>query len=269
MENRIRTFIFIVASWMVATTTIASDIAFLEGDWTIAEEASLAAMATQENLTDPQLEEKRSSLIDSLRTKQPKLSIDDKRLGLVIGNKTMVMDYQVDRVSDYAVELTVTLDGQTHSVRIDRFGNHLIRLVLGGNYDWYVWKRASGGTSALDEQFIQPPTKDPQQEQPEDVFKRVARRADQGDYAAIHAMHSMTSRGSNSVEDIAQRWGRLKSDLNYQDLQIRQSSRMAQHPGVWFVQGRYQRGDQKGPNFSLYFKTIDGAWRIVSMPELE
>lgn len=269
MDNRILHFAFVFAAWLTAISVHAESIEFLHGDWEIANEASLYAMAEREGLTDAQLEERRATLLETLRSKQPKLGIDEQRLGLVIGNKTMVMDYRVTRVTDYSVDLDITFDGQTVDGRIDRFGNHLIRLVLGGNYDWYVWQRASGGESALSDRFPQPAPGGQADQQPEDVFRQLARLADGGDFTAIHAAHSDISRGRNSVEDIADRWTALRSNLTYDDLQVRDSAVMAQHPGVWFVEGRYQRGKQRGPIFSLYFRNIDGAWRVVSQPELQ
>lgn len=269
MEHRIAQLALIALCWVTASAVNAESIEYLHGDWEIATEASLVAMAEREGLTDSQLEEHRSKLIEDLDFKQPRLGIDEQQLGLVIGNKTMVMDYQVTRATNYSVNLNITFEGQPVEGRIERYGDHLIRLVLGGNNDWYVWQRASGGESALSDRFVQPPPSDNQADQPEDAFKRLARLADQNDFDSIHAAHSPTSRSRNTPDDIATRWAQFNIGLGYDDLQVRETSTMAQHPGVWFVEARYQRGKRKGPIFSLYFKTIDGSWHVVSQPDLQ
>ena len=269
MEKRILTFVLSIITWMMASTVGAAGIESLRGDWEIAPEASLIAMAEREGLSDTELNENRARLLSRFESQQPVLSIDDQRIRMVIGDKSFVMEYQVSRVTDYSIDLELTLDGQTLPGRIDQFGPHWIRLATGGDNDWYVWRRASGGESALDDRFTQPPSADDSVQSPEALFKRLARLAEQGNFAAIQVLHSDSSRNRNDVDKIANRWSQLSSGLGPDDLQVRDVSVMAQHPGVWFVEGRYRRGKQSGPIFSLYFREIDGDWRVVSLPDFE
>jgi len=269
MENRILTSALIIVAWLAASKASAAGIESLSGDWEIAPEASLVALAEREGLSDAEMTDNRAKLLRRFESQQPILSIDDQRIGMVIGNKTIVMGYQVTQTTDYSIGLELTLDGQSVPGRIDRFGPQWIRLATGGDNDWYVWRRASGGESALDERFVQPPSEDDSGQSPEALFKRLARLAEQGNYSAIQVLHSDASRSRNDMDKIANRWNQLSSGLAADDLQVRDASAMAQHPGVWFVEGRYRSGKQSGPIFSVYFKEIDGDWRVVSMPDLQ
>ncbi|GGX72354.1 hypothetical protein [Saccharospirillum salsuginis] len=269
MKNRMIKPVTFIVLWLAALCVQAAGLEALQGDWEIAPEASLIAIAEREGLSEAELNDNRARLLSRFESQKPTLSIDDQRIGLVIGNKSIIMDYHVTQATDYSIDLELTLDGQKLPGRIDLFGPQWIRLATGGDNDWYVWRRASGGESALDDRFVQPPSGDDSDESLEGTFKRLARLAERGNFAAIEVLHSDTSRSRNDTEKIANRWNQLSSGLSADDLQVRDVSVMAQHPGVWFVEGRYRRGKQSGPIFSVYFKEIDGDWHVVSMPDLE
>lgn len=270
MKYRTLSFILAPLLSLLALAAHAADVEFLYGNWKVHEEGSLIVMAEERDLTDTELQEHRSTLIDAIVAKNPKLTIDPEKITLVIGNKLLLMDYEVTEVTPYAVHMKLNLEGEWHEGRIERYSNRLVRLVLGGNYDWYLWTKVNNAPAEGEAAALQQAAKPGTEGELEALFNRMAQLAEQGDFAAILAMHSQTSQNRQAgVEKVASRWSSLSSNLGYGDLVVRQTTQLAREPGVWFVEGRYERGKTRGPIFSIYFKQIDGEWRVVSAPEYE
>lgn len=269
MDNRHTRMMVVIAAWILSFVAHASGMDAIKGNWEIAPEASKMALAERDGLSEDELNELDSKFAHRFETQSPTLSIDHQRIGLLIGNKTILLGYQVIEETDYSIRLELTIEGKTVPGRIELLGPQWIRLAMGGDYDWYVWQRSDGDRSALDDAFVQPPSTDTSGNSPEYLFQRMASLADNGDYTAMLALHSPASQERNSIDSIENRWTSFRSGLGIDDLQVQDVTVMAQHPGVWLVQGRYRDGKQKGPVFSLFFREIDGNWKAVSRPEFQ
>jgi hypothetical protein len=213
------------------------------------------------------------------------MSFDGGRLGMLYGDNAHVTAYKVVAAETTADKLVIAadkLDGKDCTAELTMpQANQLVMKVAGSDFNWIVWQKGDGKESALDPKFTAPPAKDADGLLPDDVVKKVAALAAEGDGSGAKPYYSAEYLEKWLFEKtLKEAWAKNKTIMSFEGgkmtqtdgsatltvLKVSKPGLMARHPGVYAVSARFEAADGKkaGPGFSFYFRLVDDKWKIVA-----
>ncbi len=268
----------------------------IKGDWTPNPEKSKAACIASYRARlgkakmDPAAIEKRiadesQGIERMLADKAMVTSFDGGRIGMLYGDNAQVTAYKVVKAETTADKLVISaagLSGKEEKVELAMTdGKYLTMTTAGSDFNWIVWQKSDGKESALDPKFTAPAAKDTDGLLPEDVVRKVAALAAEGDGAGAKPFYSNEYLEKWVFEKtLKAAWDKHKFVMSFEGgkmtetdesktltvLKVGKCGLMARHPGVYAASARFEAADGKkaGPWFSFYFRQVGGKWKIVA-----